>query len=448
MRAHLAVILIVIASASTTFAAPSHAVPLGPRPRIDRPVRVSINDNRVPAGVLRGRVLTLRLVARMGRWYPDGESGTSAPVQAFAEEGHAPLIPGPMIRVRAGTEIAITLRNKVPNATLTVHGLISRGAATPTVLDAVPDTVQLPEGATRTLRIRLDAPGTFYYWGSTTGRSIVYRAGEDAQLTGAIVVDPAEGPRPADRVLVIGMWSDTAGRALLVRKRLLSVINGRSWPSTERLSYAVGDTVRWRIINASSDSHPMHLHGFYYRVDGRGDGLGDTVYAEGVREHVVTNLMTPGATMSLTWSPDRAGNWLYHCHLPEHFGRRGPLGTLPSRATQYAHREMNHALEGMSGLVMGVTVRAMPGRTAAAVASGAPRKLRLVIRSNSHGSAASPIFEFSLEDGRASRSPGASDQTAPTIVLTRGEPVAITVVNTLTEPSAVHWHGVELESYY
>jgi FtsP/CotA-like multicopper oxidase with cupredoxin domain len=34
-----------------------------------------------------------------------------------------------------------------------------------------------------------------------------------------------------------------------------------------------------------------------------------------------------------------------------------------------------------------------------------------------------------------------------TLVLTRGEPVDITVVNRLTEPTGVHWHGIELESY-
>jgi FtsP/CotA-like multicopper oxidase with cupredoxin domain len=34
------------------------------------------------------------------------------------------------------------------------------------------------------------------------------------------------------------------------------------------------------------------------------------------------------------------------------------------------------------------------------------------------------------------------------LVLTRGEPVEILVVNQLQEPTAVHWHGIELESYY
>jgi FtsP/CotA-like multicopper oxidase with cupredoxin domain len=36
----------------------------------------------------------------------------------------------------------------------------------------------------------------------------------------------------------------------------------------------------------------------------------------------------------------------------------------------------------------------------------------------------------------------------PPIVLARGEPVSITVVNQLDEATSVHWHGIELESYF
>ena len=33
-------------------------------------------------------------------------------------------------------------------------------------------------------------------------------------------------------------------------------------------------------------------------------------------------------------------------------------------------------------------------------------------------------------------------------MLTRGEPVAIHITNRLTEPTSIHWHGIELQSYY
>jgi len=36
----------------------------------------------------------------------------------------------------------------------------------------------------------------------------------------------------------------------------------------------------------------------------------------------------------------------------------------------------------------------------------------------------------------------------PPIVVTRGEPLQITVVNHLASPTTIHWHGLQLESYY
>jgi FtsP/CotA-like multicopper oxidase with cupredoxin domain len=35
----------------------------------------------------------------------------------------------------------------------------------------------------------------------------------------------------------------------------------------------------------------------------------------------------------------------------------------------------------------------------------------------------------------------------PPLVLTRGEPVDVRVVNRLSEPTSIHWHGLELDSY-
>ena len=38
--------------------------------------------------------------------------------------------------------------------------------------------------------------------------------------------------------------------------------------------------------------------------------------------------------------------------------------------------------------------------------------------------------------------------TGPVIVLTQNQPMEIAVVNTLKTATAIHWHGIELESYY
>ena len=415
--------------------------------------RVVPNDNRHPAGVLRGGVLTLRLDARLGDWHPDGDSAEGATVPAFAEESGPTRIPGPLIRVPAGTEIALTVHNSLTQA-LTLHGLYSRApAASPR--PGAADVVVLAPGEARAVRFKLDAPGTYYYFGSTRRQTIDWRAGDDAQLSGVIVVDPKGAQAEHDRIFVLGVWSDTAGRVLAQRTRILSVVNGRSWPNTERLHYAVGDTVRWRVINASADAHPMHLHGFYYMVDARGSELIDTTYETSQRRRVNTELLLPGATMNVSWLPERAGNWLFHCHLPDHFRASAALGMprTPSSSPMSMHgREpMNHALSAMNGLVMGVIVRGGARRSVASFARNASarvRDLRLIIRNNTGGSASQPFYSFALERDGVKPPADSGLHTGPALVVARGEPVRITVVNTLDVPTSVHWHGIELESYF
>ena len=409
--------------------------------------RVRPNDNRRAAGTLRDGVFTLRLETRLAMWHPDGDDAPGAEVPAFAEEGREPEIPGPLIRVAAGTEVVVTVRNSMPNDTLTVYGLETRPVAA-----SASDPLRVAPGATREARFRLDAAGTYYYWGTTMGRSFLGRTREDAQLSGAIIVDEPGRPVPPDRVLIIGMWADTLGSENTQQlDRLLFVVNGRSWPHTERLSYSVGDTVRSRLLNVSADIHPMHLHGFYFQVESRGDGRVDTTLAEAARELVVTHLLRPGRTILMTWIPERAGNWLFHCHIPAHFGPRGPLGTVRANRSDAAppHELSNHALEGMNGLVVGVTVTPRAGEAPASTADeGEHRRLRLLVRENAGGSASAPYFGFTLHETGPEPPADSGHRPGPPIVLTRGEPVSITVVNRAPEPTAVHWHGIELESYF
>lgn len=236
------------------------------------------NDNRAPAGRLRGGVLTIELGAREAMWHPDGPGSLGLVMQAFGERGRPPSIPGPLIRVPAGTEVRATVRNDVAGTTLLVFGLRSRGGTAP----EREDTLSIPAGETREVRFRLDAPGTYYYWGTTTGSELRRRFRRDSQLTGAIVVDEPGVARPRDRVFVLGEFADSvdATTGIPVEGTLvLTAINGRSWPATERLSYAIGDSIRWRLINPTVAQHPMHLHGFYFRVERRGDNQRDTVLA-------------------------------------------------------------------------------------------------------------------------------------------------------------------------
>jgi manganese oxidase len=130
--------------ASTTHAPPPPAAGALPE--------VTINDNRRSAGRLADGVLTVRLEARNGTWYPDGPDGLGLPVAAFAEEGKPLQNPGPLIRIPAGTTVRATVRNSLAKP-LTVYGLgDERGVAA--------DSVRLAPGELREVRFTATMPGT------------------------------------------------------------------------------------------------------------------------------------------------------------------------------------------------------------------------------------------------------------------------------------------------
>ena len=403
---------------------------------------IATNDNRASAGVLRDGVLTLRLEARTGDWHPDGDADPGISVRAFGEEGKPLQIPGPLVRVPKGTEIHAFVRNALPDSTLFVHGLYTRGTAGS-------DPIQIPTGQVREVRFRAGAPGTYFYWANTSATATVGSRGIDSQLSGAFIVDTGSAlGSPGDRVLVLGLWSTKPTQGVIGRNdRLRFVINGKAWPNTERLTYTVGDSVRFRIVNTSSVAHPMHLHGFYFNVETRGNERADTSYDARSPHYAVTERAAPGRTFSLTWVPERAGNWMFHCHDNFHVLRNRPLDGTPLPPEQHMTHVKNHALEMMGGLVMGIEVR--PRSAVATTRTDGPRRtLRLVARVDSGGTDDEPAYGYVLQDGKATTPARAPLLPGPTIVLKRGEPVSITVVNELPEPTAVHWHGIELESYF
>ena len=407
------------------------------------PERAASNDNRRSAGTLRDGVLTVHLEVRDVDWRPDGDDAPGLVVHAFAERGKPASVPGPLIRVAQGTTVVARVSNPLASGTLVVRGMSTRGVR---VAD---DTLQVAAGATREVRFIAGAPGTYFYSGQVAGGVPDSSGATDAELHGAFVVDAAGAPRANDRVFVIGFWARTPRPGGVVDRHdvVRFTINGRTWPHTERLSYTVGDTVRFRVINASTAVHPMHLHGFYFDVNSRGDASTDSTLAGATVPRVVTERTAPGRTFTMTWVPERAGNWLFHCHDNFHVLRSAPLdgSALPA---EHVTRVKNHALDMMGGLVMGIEVRGRDARPVAQLSESARRQLRLVAQRDSGGSDAEPAYGYVLHEGTKSTPATPPLLPGPTIVLERGKPVSITVVNHLREPTAVHWHGIELESYY
>ena len=443
------------------------------------------NDNRVAAGHTSSNSVAVTLTARLARWYPDGDR-RPAPllVPAFAEGDEAPSIPGPLIRVRAGTRVRVTLRNafdgRLAGFPLVVHGLYRRPAAVGESERIAP--IRVPPGATREVEFDAGEPGTYYYWGAFSDTTRVEkRDGIEAALGGVIVVDPKQGSVAADRVFMISLMGIPPEGHGNTRQpqRFAVAVNGLSWPLTEQLDAAVGDTLRWRWVNPTAEHHPIHLHGFYYHVLALGDERTDTAYSYAKQKLVVTQRMDEGGTMSLTWIPERAGNWLVHCHLRQHSGpdpdwgfldvpgtgtfgasfattgsTLAPAGHSASPAAVYAVHDMER---DMAGLIIGIRVRpAREGVGARLTVPLAPRasrarhEVRLTVSPQRGANNATAQLTLRVEDPRGESNGRTSQSTGvgPPIVLRRNEPSRITVVNRLSEATALHWHGIELESYY
>jgi len=407
---------------------------------------ITWNDNTAPAGTRTGKALTIRLEVVRGRWHVLGPDQPAGEVLAFGEVGKAPSNPGPLLRVPLGTLVQASVTNR-HDKPIVVHGLSSRRGATM-------DSLVIPAGETREVRFDADVEGTFYYWGAEVGTKFDDRVYGDSQLNGAFVVDPVGAAgKPADRILVVTRWvqsKDSDGEPDVWGE--FFAINGRPWPLTERFTYDVGDSVHWRWVNASNDVHPLHLHGFYFRVDSRGDVQRDTLYWEGQRRMGVTERVEPGATMAITWSPDRAGGWVFHCHLTWHVTPNAKVGATANpffarfrEVTEHSwHGDPNHHVEqSMGGLMLAINVRP---KGPLPTPPTERRVLRLFVTSDTVVKDSTRRFSYVLQEGAHGPAADSLVAMAPTLVLHRGEPTLIRVVNKSPEPTAVHWHGVELES--
>ena len=386
---------------------------------------IATHDNTTPAGTIRGESLIVRLYAGSGTWRPEGDAGPAITVQAFGEEGRGLLVPGPLVRVRTGTTIDVSIRNSL-DVPLELHGFATRPIASE-------QPVVIAPSETKRVTFAAGSAGTYHYWATTNGTSIRRRFNIDSQLSGAFIVDEP-GALP-DRVFVTTVWSETED--VIGVDRVNFVINGRAWPHTSRLIYDADDIVRWRVINLSNQPHPMHLHGFYFTVQAVGNGLTEEPMAPSSERRAVTELVRPGGTMQMSWIAERPGNWLFHCHIAEHMAPHLSVGGSTT------HRSGNHSGDGngMGGMVIGVTIRPR-GNTLRAVPPSPARRLALTMKTVPERFGRETGFGFALDGSEKAITPG------PPLVLARGEPVHITLVNELPEATAIHWHGIELESYF
>ena len=116
-----------------------------------------------------------------------------------------------------------------------------------------------------------------------------------------------------------GAHQDASGAAgdmaALVRQGMAWTINGRAMIGHAHeplLTLATGQSCIVTFKNATMWPHPMHLHGFPFRVlsvDGK-----PTAH----REWRDTVLLQPRQTAEVAFVASEPGQWMLHCHTLEH----------------------------------------------------------------------------------------------------------------------------------
>src|SRR5581483_10344863 len=90
--------------------------------------------------------------------------------------------------------------------------------------------------------------------------------------------------------------------------------NSRVFPGTDALVVKTGQRVRIRVGNLSMDSHPIHLHGFHFKVSGTDAGP----IADSAQWPETTINVPVGSTRDIEFVADVPGDWIFHCHKSHH----------------------------------------------------------------------------------------------------------------------------------
>jgi FtsP/CotA-like multicopper oxidase with cupredoxin domain len=380
------------------------------------------NDNRIPAGTLSSQNLKLDLEVKWGDFRMETPDRPGLKLVAVGEVGKTATIPSPLVRIKKGTFINATVHNTLKDSTITIYGFQKRPYS-------VRDSLFILPGETGKVSFEAGEPGTYLYWVQLgKGNKKGFFGEESEQLAGAFVIDPEEGS-PEDRVFVINAFSKKQkqkdGKDLWLEAL---TINGRSWPFTERIEPEVGDILRWRLVNASGRNHPMHLHGFYFDVLERGNFQKTSFLDKEQVPKVVTETMRGRTTMQMQWEVMRPGNWLFHCHLSFHVSAEIRLPNADKLDPEGAHQHM-------AGLVLGIKVK--EGATDL-ISKGPPKNLDLyAIKSNDQFS----TYKFSGQNEKKTFTPG------DPLIMKQYQTTNVTVKNRTDEPTSVHWHGLEIDSW-
>jgi len=222
--------------------------------------------------------------------------------------------PGPTIECVEGDRVRIFVTNRLPEHT-TIHW---HGVLLPNGMDGVGGLTQkqIPAGKTYVYEFTMKKSGTFMYHP---------HADEMVQMAmgmhGFLVVHPKNpGFRRVDRdfVFLMNAFDIEPGartpRVATMTDFNLWAWNSRVFPGIDPLVARQGERVRIRIGNLTMTNHPIHLHGYDFKVTCTDGGWvrPDAQWPE------VTVDIPVGAMRAIEFVADAPGDWAFHCHKAHH----------------------------------------------------------------------------------------------------------------------------------
>lgn len=221
---------------------------------------------------------------------------------------------GPTIEAVEGDRVRIFVTNKLPEHT-TVHW---HGMILPSGMDGVGGLSHpgIPPGKTYVYEFDLIKSGTFMY--HPHGDEMVQMA---MGMMGMFIVhpkDPTFMPVDRDFCIMLNAFDIDPGtyvpRIMTMTDFNLWTWNSRIFPDIDPLVVNQGDRVRVRVGNLTMTNHPIHMHGYDFKVTCTDGGW----VPEAAQWPEVSIDIPVGAMRAYEFTADHLGDWAIHCHKSHH----------------------------------------------------------------------------------------------------------------------------------
>src|SRR5579862_581255 len=265
---------------------------------------------------------------------------TVIPGRTFDLWGFNGSAPGPTIQANEGDRVRIVLDNHLPEPT----GIHWHGLELPNDMDGVPGITQklVMPGERFIYEFALHQNGTFFYHSHMAMQEMV-------GMLGGFIIHPKTPYSPrVDKDYLIALQeyavlpNSTIPNSMNMEFNWLT-FNGKAGPASTPLVIKLGERVRIRVINLGMDHHPIHLHGFtFWETGHEGARQPEAIWPRGN-----TVLVGVAQARDIEFVADRAGDWMFHCHLPHHMMNQMASNVGPMTRLGQGMRAGGSMQEGM-----------------------------------------------------------------------------------------------------